>query len=206
MSKENVYNLAPGGRECNGMSEDGKLRISEARKGSVVAKKNGKTVLVNKSEFDSDNELVGVTQGFVTVTDGKTYFQVSVDDDRYLNGYLVAPSKNLVVAVDTITGNRVVVSKEEFDGSPNLVGNTFGLKQTESSNSKRSETLKGKAKPASYTERVDCPYCDKTGIRSNMKRWHFDNCKYSPNFDRCKFEEKTKKLFNNHTKSRYSLD
>ena len=22
-----------------------------------------------------------------------------------------------------------------------------------------------------------CPYCNKSGIVSNMKRWHFDNCK-----------------------------
>ncbi len=27
---------------------------------------------------------------------------------------------------------------------------------------------------------VQCPYCDVTGIRSNMNRWHFDNCKKKP--------------------------
>lgn len=26
-------------------------------------------------------------------------------------------------------------------------------------------------------ERVKCPHCDKVGIKPNMKRWHFDNCK-----------------------------
>jgi hypothetical protein len=24
---------------------------------------------------------------------------------------------------------------------------------------------------------VECPHCKKTGILSNMKRWHLDNCK-----------------------------
>jgi hypothetical protein len=26
--------------------------------------------------------------------------------------------------------------------------------------------------------RIICPYCGKVGIISNMKRWHFDNCKF----------------------------
>lgn len=27
-------------------------------------------------------------------------------------------------------------------------------------------------------ERVECPHCHKIGSRSNMKRWHFDKCKF----------------------------
>lgn len=27
---------------------------------------------------------------------------------------------------------------------------------------------------------VSCPHCDKTGQYVNMKRWHFDNCRFSP--------------------------
>jgi group I intron endonuclease len=30
-------------------------------------------------------------------------------------------------------------------------------------------------------ERISCPFCNKTGIISNMKRWHFDHCKFNPN-------------------------
>jgi hypothetical protein len=25
---------------------------------------------------------------------------------------------------------------------------------------------------------IICPYCEKSGGISNMKRWHFENCKY----------------------------
>ena len=28
---------------------------------------------------------------------------------------------------------------------------------------------------------IQCPYCDKNGNVGNMKRWHFENCKYGPN-------------------------
>ena len=26
-------------------------------------------------------------------------------------------------------------------------------------------------------EKIKCPHCDKTGDKSNMKRWHFENCR-----------------------------
>ena len=38
---------------------------------------------------------------------------------------------------------------------------------------KISETLKGVAKPT-----IICSYCSKEGAVANMKRWHFENCKY----------------------------
>ena len=31
---------------------------------------------------------------------------------------------------------------------------------------------------------ITCPHCNKSGDKSNMKRWHFNNCKQRfPNFD-----------------------
>lgn len=35
---------------------------------------------------------------------------------------------------------------------------------------------KPRAKPKPY-EKIECPHCSKIGIKSNMLRWHFDNCK-----------------------------
>jgi hypothetical protein len=44
----------------------------------------------------------------------------------------------------------------------------FGRKQTEEARAKISEKAKRK---------INCPHCGKIGSTSNMKRWHFDNCK-----------------------------
>jgi hypothetical protein len=51
-----------------------------------------------------------------------------------------------------------------------------------------SKALKGKKKPAGFgakisaakrkVKSVKCPYCEKIGYPSLMKRWHFDNCKH----------------------------
>lgn len=45
-------------------------------------------------------------------------------------------------------------------------------KHSEESKLKRSKALKGVAQP-----RTTCPHCGKIGSITNMKRWHFDNCK-----------------------------
>lgn len=34
---------------------------------------------------------------------------------------------------------------------------------------------------ASNRVKIKCPYCDKSGHKSIMSRWHFDNCKLKPN-------------------------
>jgi len=53
--------------------------------------------------------------------------------------------------------------------------------QTEEHKEKRRLAMIGKniaSKPI-----VSCPHCDKEGGVNMMKRWHFDNCRLSPNFD-----------------------
>lgn len=147
---------------------------------TVSTIKNGVRCRVSKEEFDSDDMLCGHTSGFVTVTDGNTFFQVSINDERYLNGELVPPSKNLVVAIDTKSGKRVTVSKKEFDENSDLVGNTYGQKQSKDFIKKRIEAMmkSEKWKNRKKLERIVCPHCGKDGIKSNMKRWHFDNCKF----------------------------
>lgn len=44
---------------------------------------------------------------------------------------------------------------------------------------KASEIRKGIAPAYSYTrhENIECPYCNKIGMKANMKRYHFNNCK-----------------------------
>jgi hypothetical protein len=46
-------------------------------------------------------------------------------------------------------------------------------------NPKLSESLTGKV--YKKQDKIPCPHCDVLGIVSNMKRWHFDNCKNKRN-------------------------
>ena len=55
--------------------------------------------------------------------------------------------------------------------------NCLGRKLTEETKRKMSEVLKGKPHPQS---KLTCPHCNKEGSASNMKRYHFSNCKQKP--------------------------
>jgi len=48
----------------------------------------------------------------------------------------------------------------------------LGLKHSQECKDKIRAALRGKPK-----DKIACPHCTKTGQASNMKRWHFDNCK-----------------------------
>ena len=65
-----------------------------------------------------------------------------------------------------------VISDEHREKLKNNRGR-LGMKHSEESKIKISETMKGRKKP-----KVKCPHCEKVGDISNMKRWHFDNCKH----------------------------
>ena len=49
----------------------------------------------------------------------------------------------------------------------------YGKKHTPEALEKMSKSRKGKKQPV-----LECPHCGKIGGRSNMKRYHFDNCKF----------------------------
>jgi hypothetical protein len=56
----------------------------------------------------------------------------------------------------------------------------YGKKHSEDSKHKMSIAKKGKSSPLKNKKQeiVICPYCDKSGGKSNMMRWHFEKCKF----------------------------
>jgi hypothetical protein len=93
-----------------------------------------------------------------------------------------------------------------------------GRKQTPESNKKRSEKLKGRIITLSARQKIqfhqlnrerteietknrsnnmkkickvqsECPYCNKQGQISGLKRWHFENCLKNPNLSLNRKEE-----------------
>jgi hypothetical protein len=54
--------------------------------------------------------------------------------------------------------------------------NVYGYHHTDELKEKFSKLYTGKPRSKPH-EIVSCPHCNKTGIKPNMKRWHYDNCK-----------------------------
>ncbi len=81
--------------------------------------------------------------------------------------------KNNIIAKDTRNGEISWVSKHDFERYDHYVGTTSGNKLTEVHKNKISEGFKRRSL-------LICPYCGKKG-KQNMKRYHFDNCKFKEN-------------------------
>jgi hypothetical protein len=44
----------------------------------------------------------------------------------------------------------------------------------------RRQEASTRAKSLTAYEKIQCPHCDKIGMKANMKRYHFNNCKVAP--------------------------
>jgi hypothetical protein len=175
----NSYNIAPGGSGgYRNISKEGKIRISNSRKNKVVVKDLENNILcVDRDVFLKNSALVGNTKGKILVKDkDNNFMSVDKDDKRLLNGILSPSTKGFVLAMDTATNKKVMVSTEDFYSDSKYVGHTFGCVQTKEANIKRSLALKGLQKPKRAV--AVCPFCNKIVDVANLKRWHLNNCKY----------------------------
>jgi hypothetical protein len=193
IKRDDVYNLTEGGRGVITHSSFGIERIRKCSIDKVVAKDNllGTVVKISKSTFDAnpdryaghttgrrvmktvtnetvvvdnknDTSLVGITKGLTKVFNetGKI-IMVSVTDEKFLSKQYTSTSAGRIVVKD-INGNKFTVNKDDPRLiSKEVVGIAAGKRYKQ--NKKR--------------QQVTCPHCNKIGDSSNMKRWHFDNCK-----------------------------
>jgi hypothetical protein len=174
--KENTnYNIAVGGNGGHTGNYNSKKRsqlISESAADKVMAKDTtGNIIKVSKDDprFIT-KELVGQTSGKAVVKNkvGEV-LQVDINDPRITSGELVGITKGYCTMKD-VAGNILYVSKSDPRiASGELVGITAGNTQSEKSNLKRSNTLKGRE--VKHT-RVSCIICKKSTILTNFVRWH----------------------------------
>ena len=70
--------------------------------------------------------------------------------------------------------NRTRIFTEEH--RQNISKSLKGLKQSDETRKRMSESKTGYKYPPQ--EQIECPHCKKIGGKANMKRYHFDNCRF----------------------------
>ena len=130
------------------------LNISESSKGMVVAMdiNTGFSVRVKTEDFERYDHLVGINKGKKLTESHKEKIIASGRTHKQ-------ESKNKIG--DAHRGK--VVSTE--------------TKQKLSDRTITEEWRENSSVAAKNRPKICCPFCNKTGDISNMKRWHFDNCK-----------------------------
>lgn len=88
-------------------------------------------------------------------------------------------NKNRIVSDETrakqaekAKGNKRHMMPHSDEAKKKISAARCGVSRSEDAKNKISMAMKGKPKPI-----ISCPHCGQTGGASQMKRWHFDNCK-----------------------------
>lgn len=92
-------------------------RFITSTKGKVLVKdKEGNSILVSKEEFDT-GQYLGHTSGLTNVYDSKINKYVQITQAEFLNdrNRYAGPNKGKVNVVNKITGERMQISKDNFD-------------------------------------------------------------------------------------------
>lgn len=177
IGQHNTYNIAIGGKGGNTGNYANPLRsekISSAATNKVQAiTSDGTIIKVDKTDTRwISGELKGMTKGLATMkTATGEILKVNVADKN--NVGLVGVTKGMVMAKNKVTGERVRVTKEEFDSREELVGSTHGDTQSNESNRKRSISQKGKI---IVHTRVSCLMCKRNTTLTNFNRWCLTRC------------------------------
>lgn len=194
INRDDVYNITEGGYGVITHSKEGLQKLSNfAKERAIMRNIDGdiKRVKINSDEY---NDMIGHTTGMVCAKDlsGKEIFVSQIEFNT--NEELVGRTKGKISVIDKVSNKIMMIDKcnydintfETFTTGKVTVKDKDGCTFQVSKNDHRLTSGKlvgvmrgiktGKQKNKRST--VKCPYCDKVGDISNMKRWHFEKCKY----------------------------
>lgn len=170
VAREDTYNLQTGGLNYGILSEDSKERISKSVK---EAHKNGAY-----SNLPPRCPLTDEHRNKISVSLKKRY----EEHQHHSKG---KPSGRKGVKMTVPVWNRGVVTGPMPEEQKTKISDTLKKRYEEHQHHSKGKPSKRKGvktdAPAwnkgKVMDAVVCPHCGKKGSVSNMKRWHFDNCK-----------------------------
>lgn len=185
----------------NTTSEKQKKIISERMKNTAVYEyEDGTRIRLSKNHPDVlSNEVTAYkTKSSIYIMNGEKV-RLSRDDPRVLSGDAIhifngiklgnggfSNEKSLFISED---GESIVLIDKEQAMNRGLTGMNLGTSVYVYPNGERrrlsvdhTDVVSGLAKSINLGRKMqsyECPHCSKVGAGNNMKRYHFDNCKFN---------------------------
>lgn len=197
------YNMNRGGRGSGSPTQEVRDKISRASKNRIFTDEHkaniSKGLMGRKVSQETRNKLSVMFKG-VKKPNSMSEEEIKAKRAlRYKKNYEHSLSPELLLIMSSMSKNEKIAYRAKLDPerSKRMQGERnpmYGKRRTDEEKQKISEKTKGKNNPyygKRHSEealekmrtahanrpRIICPHCSKTGIVSNMKRWHFDNCK-----------------------------
>lgn len=157
------YNMTPGGE--GGSTTHSKKWITDGAKDCYI----------NETEALPEGWAYGRSNCVFNDTAKQQEFNSRVDrkavgkrlSEKWKNGEIKFDEVRLKEMSDRVSGDRNPSKRPE-------VASKISQKQKENFAKKKEQGVKV---AEHLHKRIQCPHCPKDGIISNMKRWHFNNCK-----------------------------
>lgn len=192
--RSDTYNITEGGYGVRTHSPEGLQKLSEYAKNKAVMKDaNGKFIKVDRTSEFFTNDLSGTTAGMVCAKDlnGKELLVSKAEFDS--RDDLVGRTKDKMVVTEILTGETIVIDTIDYDkvkhqrfttGKVTVKdkeGNTLQVAKDDIRY--LSGELVGVMKGITYKQKnkevpIKCPHCETISNAGNIKRWHFDKCKF----------------------------
>ena len=197
------YNMCAGGGGLGSPSNEVRKKISDKLKGRVFTKERSEKqsirqlgrVLSDETKLKIKNAQIGRIYPNRQTGMSKSERKIKRDEKYILSlpedlrEIMQGLTKNEKIAYRAKLNSSVISERMRGDKNP-----MYGKLRSDEDKQKLSELSKGVNNPyygKKHSEEVlakmrlahanrplvECPHCKKTGILSNMKRWHLDNCK-----------------------------
>jgi group I intron endonuclease len=188
------YNMCAGGGGLGSPSNEVRKKISDKLKGRIFTKERSEKqsirqlgrVLSDETKLKIKDAQSGMSKSERKIKRDEKYI-LSLPED--LREIMQGLTKNEKIAYRAKLNSSVISERMRGDKNP-----MYGKLRSDEDKQKLSELSKGVNNPyygKKHSEEVlakmrlahanrplvECPHCKKTGILSNMKRWHLDNCK-----------------------------
>jgi len=200
------YNVKTGGQSSGVLSEESKNKISntlkEKYKNGEITSSIGSWVKENGNWLSNGGQVSDETKEKCSKSAKKRYEEDKKHPLKKFRNTIVSDTQKQKISKTLKekykNGERLAKHEPISEEHKNKISKTLKEKYKKQQHHSKGKTAWNKGKKL---KKIECPYCGKMSDKSNAKRWHFDNCKLSPLYEKLEYKPMSEECKNNISKA-----